>query len=92
MKRALDKAGKNLTRESFMKALRGLGEVEIANGSNGIGSQKEGKTYLATLTHPVKLTAAPTGTAKNATGTYNGCPVDVQCWVPTGTTWFDIAS
>lgn len=92
MKRAFEKAGKNLSRESFMKALRGLGEVDIANGSNGIGSQKEGKTYLATLTHPVKLTAAPTGTAKNATGTYNGCPVDVQCWVPTGTTWFDIAS
>jgi ABC-type branched-subunit amino acid transport system substrate-binding protein len=92
MKRALEKAGKNLSRESFMKALRGLGEVDIAGGSNGIGSQKEGKTYLATLTHPVKLTAAPTGTAKNATGTYNGCPVDVQCWVPTGTTWFDIAS
>jgi hypothetical protein len=92
MKRALEKAGKNLSRESFMKALRGLGEVDIANGSNGIGSQKEGKTYLATLTHPVKLTAAPTGTAKNASGTYNGCPVDVQCWVPTGTTWYDIAS
>ena len=92
MKRALDKAGKNLTRESFMKAVRGLGEVEIANGSNGVGSQKEGKTFLANTTHAVKLTAAPTGTAKNANGTYNGCPVDVQCWVPVDTTWYDIAS
>ncbi len=91
IKLALEKAGKNLDRGSFMKALRSLGDVPIALASNGKGNAAEGKTYLATLLHGVKLTAAPTGTAKNATGTYNGCAIDVQCWVPTNSNWYPIA-
>ena len=90
MKLALDKAGKNLSRESFVKALRGLGDVPIAKASNGKGNAAEGKTYVATVNHGVKLTAAPTGTAKNATGTYNGCAVDIQCWVPVNSTWYPL--
>ena len=90
IKLALEKAGKNLDRGSFMKAVRTLGDVPIALASNGKGNAAEGKTYLATLLHGVKLTAAPTGTAKNATGTYNGCAVDVQCWVPVNSTWYPI--
>lgn len=92
MQKALEKAGKNLSRESFMKAIRAVGEVPIALASDGKGDAQADTTYIATVTHAVKLTAAPTGTAKNATGTYNGCPVDVQCWVPTGTTWFPLAN
>jgi hypothetical protein len=90
MKLALTKAGKNLTRESFMKASRSLGEVPIAKGSNGKGLSASSQTYLSTEIHGVKLTAAPTGTAKNATGTYNGCAADIQCWVPINDTWYAI--
>ncbi|MCX6509960.1 MAG: ABC transporter substrate-binding protein [Actinobacteria bacterium] len=90
LKPALEKAGKKLTRESFMKAVRGLGEVNVALGSNGKGSQEPGKTWVATVVHGDKLTAAPTGTAKNANGTYNNCPVDIQCWVPVDATWYPI--
>lgn len=91
VKLGLEKAGKNLTREGFMKAVRGLGDLPVALGSDGKGSQATGKTYIATLTHGDKLTAAPTGTAKNANGTYNNCPVDIQCWVPVSATWYPIA-
>jgi hypothetical protein len=90
IKAALEKAGKNLDRGSFMKAVRTVGEVQIALASDGKGNATEDRTYIATATHGVKLTAAPTGTAKNATGTYNGCPVDIQCWVPVGSTWYPI--
>jgi hypothetical protein len=89
-KNAVEKAGKNLDRGSFMKATRTVGAVPIAKGSNGKGDAVEANTYIGTLVHAVKLTAAPTGTAKNATGTYNGCAVDVQCWVPTSTTWYPV--
>jgi len=89
-KKAFEKAGKNVDRGSFMKATRTVGPIDIAKASNGKGEAIEANTYIATVTHPVKLTAAPTGTAKNATGTYNGCAVDIQCWVPTGTTWFPL--
>lgn len=89
-KKAVEKAGKTLDRGSFMKATRTVGEVPVAKGSNGKGNAVEANTYIGTVTHPVKLTAAPTGTAKNATGTYNGCPVDIQCWVATGTTWYPL--
>ena len=90
VKLSLEKAGKKLTRESFMKAMRGLGSLPIALGSDGKGSQATGKTYLADFIHGDKLTAAPTGTAKNANGTYNNCPADIQCWVPVDAVWYPI--
>jgi hypothetical protein len=89
-KKAVEKAGKDLDRGSFMKATRTVGPVSIAKGSNGKGDAVEANTYIGTVVHAVKLTAAPTGTAKNATGTYNGCAVDVQCWVPVNNTWYPI--
>jgi len=90
IKLALEKAGKNLDRGSFMKALRTLGDVPLASVSDGKGSATEDRTFISTVLHGVKLTAAPTGTVKNATGTYNGCPIDMQCWVPVNTTWYPI--
>ena len=90
-KKAVEKAGKNLDRGSFMKATRTVGEIPVALASNGKGNATESTTYVATVTHGVKLTAAPTGTAKNATGTYNGCAVDIQCWVPVGSTWYPLS-
>lgn len=91
IKLALEKAGKNLDRGSFLTAVRSLGDVPVAMASNGKGLATADKSYLGTLLHGVKLTAAPTGTAKNATGTYNGCAIDVQCWVPVNSTWYPIA-
>ena len=70
--------------------LAGLGDLPYALGSDGKGSQTPGKSYLALYVHADKLTAAPTGTAKNANGTYNNCPVDIQCWVPVDATWYPI--
>lgn len=90
IKKGLEKAGRNLTRETFMKAVRGLGDLPYALGSDGKGSQQPGKTYLALYVHADKLTAAPTGTAKNTNGTYNNCPVDIQCWVPVDAMWYPI--
>ncbi len=90
IKKSLESVTKNLDRGSFMKAVRSQGELPLAKSSNGKGLSAPTQTYLATLVHGVKLTAAPTGTAKNATGTYNGCPVDQQCWVPTSDTWYPI--
>jgi len=90
LKLSLEKAGKKLTRESFMKAMRGLGSLPVALGSDGKGSQATGKTYIADFIHGDKLTAAPTGTAKNANGTYNNCPADIQCWVPVDAVWYPI--
>lgn len=89
IKRALDKAGKNLSRESFMKALRGLGTVDVALASDGKGTQEPGKTYFATLTHSVKLTAGKDA-AKGANGLFNGCAAPYNCWVPNSTQWFPI--
>ncbi len=90
IKLALEKAGKKLDRGSFMKAVRNLGDVPIALASDGKGNASPDRTFLATLIHGDKLTAAPTGTAKNANGTYNNCPVDIQCWVPVSNTWYPI--
>jgi len=89
IKRALEKAGKNLSRESFMKALRGLGEVDVALASNGKGTQEPGKTYFATLTHSVKLTAGKDA-AKGSNGLFNGCAAPYNCWVPNSPEWFAI--
>jgi len=90
VKLGLEKAGKKLTREGFMKAVRGLGSLPVALGSDSKGSQATGKTYIADFIHGDKLTAAPTGTAKNANGTYNNCPADIQCWVPVDAVWYPI--
>ena len=89
IKRALEKAGKNLSRESFMKALRGLGDVDVALASNGKGTQEPGKTYFATLTHSVKLTAGKDA-AKGTNGLFNGCAAPYNCWVPNSAEWFAI--
>ena len=92
IKKSLESIKSNLDRGSFMKAIRSQGEIPVAKASNGKGLSATSQTYLATEIHGIKLTAAPTGTAKNATGTYNGCPVDIQCWVPTSNTWYPVNS
>ena len=90
LKRALDSIGKKtLNRESLMKAIRGLGAVDVALASNGKGSQAAGKVYVSDYIHGDKLTAATKDTPKNATGTYNGCPTPTNCFIP-ATAWVKI--
>ena len=90
MEQSLRGAGTNPTRESAYQAALALGEMPIANASDGKGTYTPDKTYLADFVHPLKLTAATVDTPKNAQGTYNGCPAPVNCWVPTSDQWFAI--
>ena len=86
-KRAFDAIGKKaITRESFMKAVRNLGAVDIALASDGKGSQSPGKVYLSDYIHGDLLTPASKDTPRSANGTWNGCPTPVNCFVP-ATPW-----
>ena len=90
LKRAFDAIGKKtLNRETLMKAIRGLGSVDVALASNGKGSQAPGKVYVSDYIHGDKLTAATKDTPKNATGTFNGCPTPTNCFIP-ATAWVKI--
>ena len=89
-KRALDAIGnKALNRESFMKAVRNLGSVDIALASDGKGSQAPGKVYLSDYIHGDLLTPANKETPRAANGTFNGCPTPVNCFIPS-TPWTKI--
>ena len=90
VKLGLEGAGKNPTRTSFLAAVRGLGEVPVALASDGKGSLAADKSFVADWVHADVLTAASDTTPKNATGTYNGCPVTKNCWVPASDTWSPI--
>lgn len=90
MKGSLEGGGVDLTRVSAYQAALGLGDVPIALASDGQGTLAEGKTYASDFVHSVKLTAATLEVPKSASGTYNGCPAPVNCWVPTSNEWFAI--
>lgn len=91
VKMGLENAGNNPTRASFTSAVLDLGDVPIALASDGKGTMKPDKAAAADWVHAVVLTAANADTPKNATGTYNGCPVTKNCWVPAGDQWFPIS-
>ena len=89
-KRAFEAIGnKALNRESFMKAVRNLGAVDIALASDGKGSQSPGKVYLSDYIHGDLLTPASKDTPRAANGTFNGCPTPVNCFIPS-TPWTKI--
>jgi hypothetical protein len=90
MEQSLRGAGINPTRQSAHDAALALGEMPVANASDGQGTYGPGKTFLADWVHPLELTPASLDTPKNAQGTYNGCPAPVNCWVPTSDQWFPI--
>ncbi len=90
MEQSLRGAGVNPTRESAYRAALALGEMPIANGSDGIGTYASDKTYLADFVHSIRLTAASLETPRGPNGTYNGCPAPVNCWVPTSDQWFPV--
>jgi len=87
-KLAMTAAGVNPTRQSFMDAVAGLGDVPIAFASNGEGRFEAGKLYAATKVHKVKIVGADTTVAADANGLYNGCAAPVNCGVVIGE-WTD---
>jgi hypothetical protein len=61
--------------------------------SDGEGSYSKSKHYYADKVHLVVLNSANAQTAKDANGTFNGCPAPVNCWIPqlvNGEEWFAI--
>jgi len=79
MKLALEAAGVNPTRASFMEAALGLGEVPLANIGGGTGTLEPGKPYAANAVHTVRMVGADATTAPDANGLYNGCSYPGAC-------------
>ncbi|MFM8562546.1 MAG: ABC transporter substrate-binding protein [Acidimicrobiia bacterium] len=81
LKLALEAAGVNPTRASFLEAARGLGEVPLAMIGGGTGLLAPDKPFAANAVHVVKVTAAAADTTPDANGLYNGCAAPVICGV-----------
>jgi hypothetical protein len=79
MKLALEAAGVNPTRASFVEAALGLGEVPLANIGGGTGILEPGKPYAANAVHTVRMVGADATTAPDANGLYNGCSYPGAC-------------
>jgi hypothetical protein len=90
VKMGLENAGNNLTRAGFMEAVRSLGDIPVALASDGQGTLASDKSYAADFVHADVLTAATADTPKSANGTYNGCPVPKNCFVPAPSGWVAI--
>ena len=90
---AIEKAGKNPTWDKVYKNILKSGKGGAAYMSNGEGQFAKNKPYYATQVHVAELNTANAQTAKDANGTFNGCPVPVNCFVPTlidGQEWFPV--
>lgn len=81
VQKALTNAGVNPTRKSMMEALLALGDVPIAQASDGVGTLAPDKAYMADFVHTVKVTAASADTPPAEDGTYNGCAAPVNCGI-----------
>lgn len=79
---AIAKAGKSVTWDKVYKNILKTGKGPAAYMSNGEGQFAKGKPYYATQVHVETLNTANADTAKDAKGTFNGCPAPVNCWVP----------
>lgn len=87
VRQALENAGVNPTRDSFMEAAFDLGEVPVAKASEGTGSTAPGKTWVADNLHTVVLTQVAADTPRGDDGTFDGCAAPVSCWIPADDTW-----
>jgi len=79
---AIAKAGKSLTWDKVYKNILKTGKSDAAYMSNGEGSFAKKKPYFADSVHIQTLNTANAQTAKDANGTFNGCPAPVNCWIP----------
>ena len=81
LEQGLKNGGVNPTRKSVHDAILALGEQPFALGSDGTGTLKADKPYLADKVHTVRVTLADPKVVPGADGTYNGCPAPVTCGV-----------
>lgn len=91
---AIKKAGKKPTWAKIQANLEKTSGPAIYL-SGGEGSFNKKKHYFADNLHLVVLNQANAQTAKDANGTFNGCPAPVNCWVPqlvNGEEWFPIGT
>lgn len=92
---AIDKAGKNPTWAKVYRNILASGKGDAAYMSDGEGAFGKRKPYFATNVHAVTFNPASAQTAKDANGTFNGCPAPVNCWVPQlvdGREWFPVVN
>jgi len=90
---AIAKAGKNVTWNKVYKNILKSGKGPAAYMSNGEGQFAKGKPFYATQVHVETLNTANAQTAKDTSGTFNGCPAPVNCWIPMeidGQEWFPV--
>ena len=75
------------------KNLENTGKAPAIYNSNGEGSYTSKKHYFADNVHLVTLNSANAQTAKDANGTFNGCPAPVNCsWCPSIVWWMPSAA
>lgn len=93
---AIEKSGRDLTWDKVHANLLKVKNAPAAYMSNGEGGFGKKKPYFATSVHIQSLSTANADTPQDANGvTFNGCPVPVNCWVPTlvdGEEWFPIVT
>jgi ABC-type branched-subunit amino acid transport system substrate-binding protein len=91
LRKALKRAGDDLTHESLHEAFLELGAGPAALMSDGEGSYAKNKPFYSTKVHAVTLQINEESQALDANGeTYNGCPAPVNCWIPVTGNWFEV--
>jgi hypothetical protein len=92
---AIKQAGKNPTWDKVYKNILAQSKVDVARMSDGDGGFAPGQPYVARNINLVDLHQANHDTPKGADGSYNGCPLPINCWVHTqlvGKDWVPIAA
>ena len=90
---AIEAAGKHPTWAKVRAKMIKAGKGDAAYMSNGTGTFSKQKPYYADQVHVVTFTPANGDTAKDASGTFAGCPAPVNCWIPQlvdGKEWFPV--
>lgn len=83
-KLAMEGAGVNPTRASFMESALNLGEVDLALVGGGKGLLAPGKAFASNAVHTIRMTGADSSTAPDANGLYNGCAAPIACGIVVG--------
>jgi len=92
---AIKAAGKNPTWDKVHAALMKTTKAPMAGMSGGEGGFAKNKPYMAKQVHLVTMNQASATTPKDANGTYNGCPLPINCFVPqliNGREWYPAPS
>jgi hypothetical protein len=90
---AIKKAGKDVTWDKVYKNMMSVTSGPSAFMSNGKGGFGKNKPYWSTEMHLTEFNPVDPTTPKDAAGTFNGCPIPANCFVPilvNGKEWFPI--